>query len=158
MLNLLKSVRQELASVFTFTVDAPQIGCRLPPKVVREKTVKQPKERDGYWEDEQTRVMGFRTATAINQQEGAVPDLTPWDIEELKSRTPKLWGNETTKAGRKTNNNNLKAKEAWYKGGNAAAIAKALSLSDSWAEKRHGCFEKALEREIQETRPPIESE
>ena len=91
--------------------------------------------------------MGFRTATAINQNEGAVPDLTAYDIDELKGKTPTLWGSENTKRGRVTNSNNLKAKAAWYAGGNAPAIAKAVNQSDSWAEKRHAAFEAALKRE-----------
>lgn len=130
----------------SFTQPAPVIGCVLPPVVVRAKVVKQPKEeRDGYWIDEETRTMGFKTATAINQHDGATADLTAFDIDELRLRG--LWGKETDKRGRITNSNNLKAKAAWYQGGNASDIAKAVGNGDSWAEKRHGAFEAALKQE-----------
>ena len=132
----------------SFTQPAPVVGCVLPPMVVRAKTVKQPKERDGYWIDEATRTMGFNTATAINQNDGAVPDLTPYDVDELKVRVPSLWGQETTPRGRTTNANNLRAKAVWYSGGDASAIAKAVGNSVSWAEKRCGAFETALKNEI----------
>ncbi len=134
-----------------FVPKTPVIGCLLPPPKVRQQVPKQEKQGDGYWIDEQTRTMGFRTATAINQQDGAVQHLTDFDIEELKARD--LWGNERTarghknKRGIKTNIDNAKAKRAWYTGGNAAEIAKAVGLGDSWAEKRHGAFEAALRQE-----------
>jgi hypothetical protein len=134
-----------------FTPDVPVIGCLLPPPKVREKAPKPAQQGDGYWIDEQTRTMGFRTATAINQQDGAVQHLTDFDIEELKARDS--WGTEKTarghknKRGIKTNLDNQKAKAAWYTGGNAAEIAKAVGLGDSWAEKRHGAFEAALRQE-----------
>ena len=138
-------------SLEIFTPPTPVIGCLLPPPKVRQQVPKQEKQGDGYWIDEQTRTMGFRTATAINQQVGAVQHLTDFDIEELKAR--ELWGNERTarghknKRGIKTNLDNQKAKAAWYTGGNAAEIAKAVGLGDSWAEKRHGAFEAALRQE-----------
>lgn len=135
----------------------PVIGCLLPAPKQRQKEPKQPKQTDGYWIDEQTRTMGFRVATAINQNEGAVAHLTDWDIEELKGRKPSLWGKEKTSTGKrnasgiKTNIDNARAKQAWYTGGNAAEIAKAVGLGDSWAEKRHGAFEAALRREVEES-------
>jgi len=139
-----------------FTPDVPVIGCLLPPPKVREKAPKPAPQGDGYWIDEQTRTMGFRTATAINQQDGAVEHLTDFDIEELKAR--ELWGAERTarghknKRGIKTNIDNAKAKRAWYTGGNASEISKAVGLGDSWAEKRHGAFEAALRLEMQESK------
>ena len=140
-----------------FTTKTQPIGCLLPAPKQRQQAPKQPKQTDGYWINEETRTMGFRTATAINQNDGAVPHLTDWDIEELKGRTPCLWGKEKTATGKrnasgiKTNIDNARAKEAWYKGGNAAEIAKAVGLGDSWAQKRHGAFVAALRREVEET-------
>lgn len=142
---------------FDFLVPStPVIGCRLPPPKQRQQAPKQAKQADGYWIDESTRTMGFRTATAQNQNDGAVPELTAFDLEELKAR--ELWGNEITarghknKRGIKTNLDNARAKQAWYTGGNAAEIAKAVGLGDSWAEKRHGAFEAALRQECAETK------
>ena len=141
-----------------FLPAAPVIGCLLPPQKSRQKAPAQATQTDGYWIDEQTRTMGFRTATAMNQMDGAVEHLTDWDIEEMKSRTPSLWGTEIKANGKrnakgiKTNIDNARAKAAWYRGGNAAEIAKAVGLGDSWAEKRHGAFEAALRREIDETK------
>ena len=151
MLNPLRHIIQEVRAAFAPQV--PVIGCQLPPQKQRTQAPKQAKQTDGYWIDESTRTMGFRTATAINQQDGAVEHLTGWDIDELKSKTPSLWGKEITATGKrnaagiKTNIDNARAKAAWYTGGNAAAIAKSLGLSESWAEKRHGAFEAALRNE-----------
>ena len=142
-------------SLDLFVPKTPVIGCLLPLRIERQKAPKQQKQSDGYWIDESTRTMGFRTATALNQMDGAVEVLTDWDIEELKAR--ELWGTEKTargqknKRGIKTNIDNSRAKSAWYTGGNASEIAKAVGLGDSWAEKRHGAFEAALRREVEET-------
>lgn len=139
-------------NIFSFlTPSAPVIGCRLPPPTIRQAAPKRAKQTDIFAIDEQRAEFGFRVATAINQQEGAVSDLTGWDIEELKARG--LWGSEktlrgrTNKRGAKTNHDNLKAKAAWRGGGNAASIAKGVGLGDSWAEKRHAAFEAALSNE-----------
>lgn len=90
---------------------------------------------------------GFHTATAIRQNEGSVPHLTEWDMDALKRGEKSLVGLQHTKAGRITNANNAKAKEAWHGGADASQIAKALNLSTSWAEKRHSAFEYALKQE-----------
>ena len=154
MLSPLRHILQGFQAAITPQV--PVIGCQLPPQKQRVQAQKQAKQTDGYWIDESTRTMGFRTATAINQQDGAVEHLTGWDIDELKSR--ELWGNELTarghknKRGIKTNLDNARAKQAWYTGGNAAEIAKAVALGDSWAEKRHGAFEAALRQEMEESK------
>ena len=139
----------------SFTQTAPVIGCVLPPMVVRAKAVKQPEQRDLYEIDVQKNekenavsgVFGFNTAKAIIQNDGAVPDLTAFDIDELKSRRPTLWGLERTTKGRETNANNLKAKGVWSRGGSAKEMATATRNSESWAEKRRAAFEAALKEE-----------
>jgi len=154
MTNPLRSILKEFQAAFAMQV--PVIGCLHTPPKQRQQATKQSKQTDGYWIDENTRTMGFRTATAINQQDGAVEHLTEWDIEELKAR--ELWGNELTarghknKRGSKKNLYNARAKQAWYTGGTADEIAKAVGLGDSWSEKRHGAFEAALRQEIGESK------
>lgn len=125
-----------------FTQAVQPIGCLLPPPKERQKAPSQPKAADIYEIDKGKNEFGFHFATAQIQNDGARPELTEWDFEELKAR--ELWGNEKTarghknKRGIKTNQDNARAKSAWYTGGNAAEIAKSVGLGDSWAEKRHG--------------------
>lgn len=132
----------------------PVIGCQLPVPKIRAAAPKQPTPPDAYIENAETVTFGFRTATAINQQDGAVDYLTDYDVEELKTRG--LWGQELTVRGHKnkrgieTNTANAKAKAAWFRGGNANEISKAVGLGDSWSEKRHGAFEAALRIEVGE--------
>lgn len=153
-MNLFSSIFAEVRGAFNPT--APQIGCLLPPPKVRAAAPKQVKPADIYAIDEDRNEFGFNFATAKIQNDGARPELTAFDYEELKARD--LWGQEKTargkqnKKGIKTNADNARAKAAWYTGASAAEIAKATGLGDSWAEKRNAAFEAALCRESEETK------
>lgn len=139
-----------------FVSPPPVIGCLLPPPKVRQAAPKQTKQADIYAIDEKRNEYGFNFATASVQADGSRPELTAYDIEELKARD--LWGQERTARGHKnrkgikTNADNARAKAAWHVGGNMAEIAKATGLGDSWSEKRNAAFEAALRAENAESK------
>lgn len=137
-----------------FAQPAPTVVCVLPMPVVKIKQQKPQKAVDLFEIDVQKNkdgkavagVFGFHVATAMRRNEGSVAHLTEYDISELKARG--YWGKDSMKAGRITNANNTKAKQAWHDGADAEQIGKAVGLGTSWAEKRHSAFEAALKQEI----------
>lgn len=117
--------------------------CVLPELRKIHKAPKQDKAPDAYVENQATNTWGFHTATAINQNDGAVPELTGYDVTLLKERG--YWGKGKTVAAR-----NASCKRMWHNGETERATATSLGVSESWVEKRFGTFATALSQELAE--------
>jgi hypothetical protein len=137
MLNLLRSLFtpspaptfQELAAG-TCVLPAPKAAVKVPSI---------PETPDVYVINKDTATFGFNKATATFQADGAVPELTEFDVDLLMERG--YWGQK------KVVSQNQKCKRMWHSGETSKAASIALGLSESWVDKRFGTFAAALSDE-----------
>ena len=119
----------------------------LPIQAIKQQKIETPP--DAYLENKETNKWGFNTATAIMRSEGSTPDLTAYDVHELKARD--IWANERTKRGRVANAQKARAKKEWHDGLSSVQISGVMGVSESWAEKHCAAFAAALSAERGET-------
>ncbi len=115
--------------------------CALPTPKVAVKVPKAPETPDVYIINKDTATFGFNKTTASFQADGAVPELTEYDVELLIERG--YWGKD------KVQSQNIKCKKMWVSGDEQKEAGIALGLSPSWVEKRYGTFAAALQIEKQ---------
>ena len=113
----------------------------IPAPVVLEKRPKAEAPKDLYVIDEQQKVFGFHTASAVTQAEGSVEHLTEFDVQLLKERD--YWGQKKV-----LHTQNAACKAYWHTGKSEKEAATLLKRSDSWVKKRFGTFSVALSTEL----------
>jgi hypothetical protein len=142
--NKLKTMLSIIRSLFTPS-PAPTFQelaagtCVLPAPKAAVKVPSIPETPDVYVINKDTATFGFNKATATFQADGAIGELTEFDVELLMERG--YWGQK------KVQQNNAKAKRLWFKGETNVAIALAVERDISWVEKRVGTFSTALSLE-----------
>lgn len=148
---------REMLTYLTAAPAQPKAVSVLPPpvKVKREKVkatdplLSQIDERVTYNERGAaiSGTIAWEDNAAVRQKMGAIEQLTAYDIAALKDA--ELWPvSPNTERGRKSIERTKKAKRMWYNGAAKQEVMSALSMSESWVEKRGTAFATALSQEI----------
>ena len=148
ILNEIRAIYRAINPPIPGLSEAAKGLCVLPPPVRLAKVKEALPPPDIYVINEVTKSFGFHSATARNQFEGSVPEITNYDKQALidRGQWPKKKQAQDVRS---------RMKRLWHDGATVSEIRAATSQSESLVEKIIAAFPAALEMEKQENSAPL---